>query len=167
MCKSQEPPQQQAPQRQYSSRPCQQLQQRSTPQQTRYIGDEISENTMTDSNEWGIFTVHSQLETTQPSINVELQINNVGVVMELDTGASLTIMSEKIQQKMPNLELQPSIVTLKTYSGEQLKVLGQAQVKVIYKTQEVDPLLVVVAGEGPTLFGRNWLQLIQLDWKDI
>ena len=55
---------------------------------------------MTDSNEWGIFTVHSQLETTQPSINVELQINNVGVVMELDTGASLTIMSEKIQQKI-------------------------------------------------------------------
>ena len=123
---------------------------------------------MTDSNEWGIFTVHSQLETTQPSINVELQINNVGVVMELDTGASLTIMSEKIQQKkLPNLELQPSTVTLKTYSGEQLKVLGQAQVKVIYKTQEVDAPLVVVAGEGPTLFGRNWLQLIQLDWKDI
>ena len=24
-----------------------------------------------------------------------------------------------------------------------------------------------MAGEGPTLFGRNWLQLIQLDWKDI
>ena len=113
---------------------------------------------MTDSNEWGIFTVHSQLETTQPSINVELQINNVGVVMELDTGASLTIMSEKIQQKkLPNLELQPSTVTLKTYSGEQLKVLGQAQVKVIYKTQKVDAPLVVVAGEGPTLFGRNWL----------
>ena len=39
--------------------------------------------------------------------------------------------------------------------------------KVIYKTQEVDAPLVVVAGEGPTLFGRNWLQLIQLDWKDI
>ena len=55
---------------------------------------------MTDSNEWVIFTVHSHQETTQPSINVELQINNVEVVMELDTGASLTIMSKKIQQKI-------------------------------------------------------------------
>ena len=48
-----------------------------------------------------------------------------------------------------------------------MKVLGQAQVKVIYKTQDVDAPLVVVRGEGPTLFGRNWFQLIQLDWKDI
>ena len=47
---------------------------------------------MTDSNEWAILTVHSQLQTIQPNISVELKINNVEVVMELDTGASLTIM---------------------------------------------------------------------------
>ena len=65
------------------------------------------------------------------------------------------------------MKLQPSTVILKTYSGEQLKVLGQAQVKVTYKAQEVTAPLIVVAGEGPTLFGRNWLQIIQLDWKNI
>ena len=27
--------------------------------------------------------------------------------------------------------------------------------------------LVVVAGDGPSLFGRNWLRQIQLDWKTI
>ena len=168
VCNSQETPrdQQQSAQRRYSSRP-QQQPQRSNSQQTRYVEGDISEHAMTDSNEWGIFTVH-QLETTQPSINIDLKVNNTEVVMELDTGASLTIMSEKIQQKkLPHLELQPSAVTLTTYSGEQLKVLGQAQVKVVYKTQEVEAPLIVVAGEGPTLFGRNWLQLIQLDWKEI
>ena len=52
------------------------------------------------------------------SINVELKINNTEVVMELDTGASLTIMSEKtLQHKLPHLELKPSAVILKTYSG--------------------------------------------------
>ena len=77
-------------------------------------------------------------------------------------------MSEKtLKQKLPHLELQPSAVILKTYSGEQLKVLGQAQVKVTYKTQEVETPLIVVAGEGPTLFGRNWLHVLQLDWKEI
>ena len=38
--------------------------------------------------------------------------------------------------------------------------------KVTYKTQEADalqPLLIVVAGNGPTLFGRNGLQMIQLE----
>ena len=137
VCNSRETPrdQQQSAQRCYSSRP-QQQPQRSNPQQTRYVEGDNSENAMTDSNEWGIFTVH-QLETTQSSINIDLKVNNTEVVMELDTGVSLTIMSEKIQQKkLPQIELQPSAVTLTTYSGEQLKVLGQAQVKV------VDPFLM-------------------------
>ena len=116
----------------------------------------------------GIFTVHSELETTQPS---GIKENNAKVIMELDTGASLTIMSEStLKQKLPKLKLQASTVMLKTYSGEKLKVLGQAQVKLIkvtYKIQEVEALLIVVAGDGPTLFGRSWLQMIQLDWKNI
>ena len=133
-----------------------------------YIDGETPDGVIQDSSEWGIFTVQSKLETTQPSINVELKINSTEVVMELDTGASLTIMSEKtLKQKLPHLELEPSAVILKTYSGEQLKVLGQAQVKVTYKTQEVEAPLIVVAGEGPTLFGRNWLHVLQLDWKEI
>ena len=106
--------------------------------------------------------------TTQPSIKVDLKVNNVEVVMELDTGASLTIMSEKtFKHRLPHLELQPSAVILKTYSGEQLTVLGQAQVKVAYKNQEIEAPLIVLAGDDPTLFGRNWLQLLQLDWKEI
>ena len=91
-------------------------------QQTKYVEGE----TMMDSSEWGIFTVHSKLETTQPSINVELKINNAEVIMELDTGDFLTIMSEStLKQKLPNLKLQASTVMLKTYSGKQLKVLVQ------------------------------------------
>ena len=166
VCNSREAPsdKQQTTQRRYSSRPQQQSQRNSTCQQTKYVEGE----TTIDSSEWGIFTVHSKLETTQPSIKVELEINNAEVIMELDTGASLTIMSEStLKQKLPNLKLQASTVMLKTYSGEQLKVLGQAQVKVTYKTQEVEVPLIVVAGDGPTLFGRNWLQMIQLDWKNI
>ena len=125
MCNSREAPsdKQQTTQRKYSSRPQQQSQRNSTCQQTKYVEGE----TTIDSSEWGIFTVHSKLETTQPSIKVELKINNAEVIMELGTGASLTIMSEStLKQKLPNLKSQASTVMLKTYSGEQLKVLRQA-----------------------------------------
>ena len=97
VCNSQEAisDKQQTAQRNYSRRPHQRSQRRSTPQQTRYIDGETPDGVIQDSSEWGIFTVQSKLETTQPSINVELKINSTEVVMELDTGTSLTIMSEK------------------------------------------------------------------------
>ena len=146
-------------QRNYSSRPrqqqhSQQHSRHSYPQQTRHVDTETPCDATQDSSEWGhsIFTVQS---TTQPSIKVDLKVNNVEVVMELDTGTSLTIMSEKtLKHKLPHLELQPSAVILKRYSGEQLTVLGQAQVKVAYKNQEIEAPLIV-AGDGPTLFGRK------------
>ena len=58
-------------------------------------------------------------------------------------------------------------VLLKAYTGQPIKVVGQAEVFVTYKEQEASLPLVVVEGEGPSLFGRNWLQTIQLDWKNI
>ena len=45
--------------------------------------------------------------------------------------------------------------------------MGQAEIKVQYGEQELQLLLIVVAGKGPNLFGRDWLARIQLDWKKI
>ena len=41
------------------------------------------------------------------------------------------------------------------------------QVDVTYKNQSARLPLVIVQGEDPTLFGRNWLTKILLDWKEI
>ena len=48
-----------------------------------------------------------------------------------------------------------------------MKVLGQTTVSANYKGQEAGFLFIVVAGDGPSLFGRNWLQVIQLDWASL
>lgn len=53
---------------------------------------------------------------------------------------------------------------MKTYTGEKLIVLGQMQVKVYYNHQEKNLPLLVVAGKGPSLWGRNWLREIKLNW---
>ena len=48
-----------------------------------------------------------------------------------------------------------------------MAVAGQMETTVPYRGQEKSLVLYVVAGDGPTLLGRNWLEHIQLDWKTI
>ena len=45
-------------------------------------------------------------------------------------------------------------------------MFGSLDVAVKYKEQQRRVLLLVV-GEGPNLFGRNWLEKFQLDWRSI
>ena len=54
-----------------------------------------------------------------------------------------------------------------TYTGEAIKVLGQITTGVNYCNQHANLPLVVVAGTGPSLLGRDWLVAIKLDWKNI
>ena len=60
--------------------------------------------------------------------------------------------------------MQESQVKLKTYSGEQLIVKGVIEVEVQYVDQQAQLQLVVARGNGPSLFGRDWLMKIRLDW---
>ena len=56
---------------------------------------------------------------------------------------------------------------MKTYTGEPLKILGERKVTVGYKDQSCKLPVVVVAGDGPALFGLNWLEQLTLDWGSI
>ena len=48
-----------------------------------------------------------------------------------------------------------------------MQIVGQLNVRVQYGEQTASLVLVVVAGNGPSLFGRNWLKYIRLDWGRI
>ena len=67
----------------------------------------------------------------------------------------------------PDTTLRKSPVLLKTYSGEHLPLVGDMDVRVQYEQQTQNLVLTVVAGEGPSLIGRNWLQYLQLNWREI
>ena len=110
------------------------------------------------------------LSTQQSSdpITVEVSINGEQVHMEVDTGAAVSLVSDVVcKQLWPSLALQQTPVKLKTYSGAPLEVKGRAQVEVRYQGQEASLPLLVVAGEGPSLLGRDWLTQLRLDWKSI
>ena len=59
------------------------------------------------------------------------------------------------------------MVQLRTYTGEEVLVIGELSVKVQSGSQVHTLPLLVVPGQGPSLLGRNWLLKLQLDWKSI
>ena len=91
-------------------------------------------------------------------------------VMEVDTGAAVSLINEVTYKSSPflkGLPLQSSTVQLRTYTGEEITVTGELSVNVRSGTQSHSLPLLVVSGQGPSLLGRNWLLKLQLDWKNI
>ena len=116
--------------------------------------------------EYTLFSLAS--EHRQKPFEVGLMVDNQQLTMEINTGASLSVISaETYKQKWPGRHLQPSTVKLKTYTGEALRVLGSIEVKVCHGGQEAKLPLLVIQGKGPSLLGRNWLAHFRLDWKEI
>lgn len=87
------------------------------------------------------------------SYKVSLEINKIPITMELDTGASVSLVSEATwADKLNRPQLQPCTLSLQSYPYRSLKVLGQLQVEVSVHGKEANlPLIVVLhylAGTG-------------------
>jgi len=88
--------------------------------------------------------------------------------MEIDTGAAVSVISMDTYKKLfPNIRLSNPTVRLRTYTGEPMPVAGEMDVEVCYGSQVCTLSLTVVEGSGPSLFGRDWLRHLTLDWKTI
>ena len=113
-----------------------------------------------------MFNVASPGKVTPWNVNVDIE--GVAVTMQLDTGATLFLMSETtFREHWPQRTLSSSEVRLSSYSGESIPVLGSVNVKVTYNCQSFTVPLIAVKGSGITLMGRNWLQIFKLDWQEI
>lgn len=91
--------------------------------------------------------------------------------MELDTGASLTVINEstynQVQQQSSVPQLQPTQQVLKSYSGHSIQLLGHLDIAVRYGSTQVNLPVHVVAGNGPNLMGRDWLSHFDVDLKGL
>ena len=114
-----------------------------------------------------IRSVHS-LAKKKPYI-VDLTLHGKTVQMEVDTGATLSLMTlDKFRStwdKSHAPSIKPSTANLCTYTGQRLDVVGVVEVNVLYKDQNATLSLVIVKGRGPSLLGRDWLSVIRLDWS--
>ena len=138
---------------------------RSKAGQTNTVSDECQ---TVDDPVYTMFNVQSG--GSQPYRAV-VTANGLPMSMEIDTGASVSIINEDtfktIRKGESNLELQDTTVKLKTYTGDPIIVHGSIVVPVEHNGQAARLPLVVAAGKGPNLLGRDWLSALCLDWKTI
>ena len=123
-----------------------------------------------EAEEYEAYHIFSNEDNSSPRnpYSVQLSIDEKQVQMEIDTGASVSIISSATyNDTFQDKALQPSTVKLKTYSGKELRNLGAISVKVRHHSQEMDLPLLVVEGNGPSLLGRNWLEKLNIDWQSI
>ena len=109
-------------------------------------------------------------QRSRPPYTVPVRLSGRALEMELDTGAAVSVCSERAFKKLwpsDGPPLEPCGQALKTYSGEPLSVRGQVMVDVQYGDVSVRLPLVIVGGDGPCLFGRDWLARIRLDWSSV
>ena len=90
------------------------------------------------------------------------------VSMEIDTGASITLIGEQIFKIiLPHCSAKPSHLKLKIVTGEIVQPNGSVNVEVEYQKQKQILPLTVVPGKTQSLLGRNWLQKVKLDWQKL
>ena len=130
---------------------------------------QVQEGTESEPEEETLCHVRSKNSTSSPPIEVEVKVDDCLITMEVDTGASMSLMPVSTFKTLwPRRGLQQSDVRLRTYSKNPIPVVGSCVVVVEYNGQTASQmLLVIVEGSGPTLMGRNWLEKIRLDWRQI
>ena len=112
--------------------------------------------------------VHALGSSGTKPYRVVLEINGRPLTLDIDTGAAVSVISERTQKKLfPTTTLEKTDVKLRTYTAKPILVLGQMPVSVKYQEYQGAHTLYVVQGSGPALLGRDLLSKIRLDWVSI
>ncbi|XP_049520478.1 uncharacterized protein K02A2.6-like [Dermacentor silvarum] len=102
---------------------------------------------------------------------VNVRVGGRNVPMQIDTGASVSIVPETLYQRhWAGRPLLPCSIKLKAYGGTPLAVLGKLMMPVEHNNQTATlPLIVVrtLQKSETALLGRNWLESLKLDWLSV
>lgn len=130
-------------------------------QKNNNMVEEVTEDRLYDIN-W--------VNNNSDPIVVKVCINGVSETMQVDTGCSNTIVGETVFEKIKNksnIGLKPSTLHLKTWTNQKVGVLGETIVTVKYKGQIHELPMLVGTGNGVSLLGRNWLNVLGIQINGI
>ncbi|XP_041452504.1 uncharacterized protein K02A2.6-like [Lytechinus variegatus] len=133
---------------------------------TKFVVSELREEDDCETRTLGLFSLSEK--SKEDALRVTVEINDRPVVMEVDTGASMSVIpADLYHEKLRHIVLDKPTYKFKSYSGT-LPLLGQAQVKVRYGDKLMSNVLIVAdIKDQPAILGRNWLDSIQPDWRSV
>ncbi|KAK3738200.1 hypothetical protein QZH41_012780, partial [Actinostola sp. cb2023] len=121
-----------------------------------------------NTDEYTMYHMKGTTNAVLQPLEVDIELCGEPHKMEIDTGATKTIISETTYSELPeNVKLVNSNAILSTYTGEKIPVIGKVTVPVKYGEQNHNLSALVVQGEGPNLLGRDWLHVIKLNWQTV
>ncbi|XP_072142311.1 uncharacterized protein [Dermacentor andersoni] len=105
-----------------------------------------------------------------PKFTLTLTVHGRPVTFEVDSGAACTMVSRDTFQTVWHAHppsLRQDDIHLRTWSGQQLQVVGTATVTVRHKNTACKLPLLVVEGTGCSLLGRNWFDKLGIELHGI
>ena len=96
-------------------------------------------------------------------------VNSKPVSMEIDTGASISLINHETFVKLygNRTRINPTSSRIRTYTGEIVQPKGSMEVQVEYSGQKTRRKIIVVDGNCSNLSGRNILRKIKLNWNEL
>ena len=127
------------------------------PSETHQLHMDEFDTELNTNPEYNLFNVSG---AKTPPLRVSVLVNGRELCLEVDTGATMSIISRRTYNhtwpvgNTPHIK--PTNVSLRTYTGEKIQVAGEISVEVSLNGQQEHKLsLLVVKGDGPSLLGRD------------
>ena len=104
-----------------------------------------------------------------PAIELDVMMNNTKIIVEVDTGASATLINEStFHQIWPKQKPDVSKADLlRTYTSEKVTPLGTVNTTIKYKDLTTTMPVLIVKGQGPNIFGRDSITALKLKWSSV
>ena len=135
--------------------------------ETKYLEEVVDEDTE-DDEVLGIFAAKDSGKNGRTPIFGSVMLDQKSCKMQLDTGATVSILPKVLyDQQFNQWPLRGTKIKVRAYNGVRIPVYCEVHLPVVYEQQELILPLIVVDGDGPPLLGRNWLEQLKLNWRNI
>ena len=135
-------------------------------QTVRAVDEEEVEELQCDSVSEDLWAVEEKSELDHSWVGrkahtTTLEVNGSRLDFVIDSGSPVTIVSRNTA--VPGLHLRPTSLTLKSYTGQRIPLIGEADVEVDQQGRKTKLRLLVSKLDRKPLMGREWMDQLEVD----